>query len=308
MSLVLPLLLMLGGADPAPAPTPPETTTATTATEPATVRVLLLPVGGDVSDVTRGNLDRTILARFKRFSGLVIVPAVDDGGCGGAEDRPACLQELLTRNTADVVVATSASAAGGDATVTMLVLHRDGSTLAETTSSMSRMDGGTITDAATKTLRATADALHEKDPDHFSEGDVTTRATTTTTTTTTTKLDQDAVRQGLLLGGGVGLGIGVLAIVCGAIPGVLAGQATGQLTTLRNDYVKNGGDPATLEEARAQQKTTDGYVAAHNAIGVPVLWTGVVVTVLGGAALAAAVFALPATAEEAPSAAAGSTP
>lgn len=310
MSLALPLLLLLGAADPAPAATPaaaaePPAAT-TTETAPSTLRVLLLPVGGDISDATRDNLNRTILARFKRFSGLVITPALDDGGCGGADDRRACLQALAATANADVVVATGADTSGGDATVSMLVLQADGTTLSETSSSMSRMDGGTITDAANKALRATAETLLEKDPQHFGEGGVTTTTITTkTTTTTTTKLDQDALRQGVLLGGAAGVGVGVLTIVAGAIPGVLASQAVGQLSTLRNEYVRTGGDAAVLEQARAQQVVANDAVATWNGIGVPVVWTGIVLTALGGAALATAVFALPATEVEAE---AGSTP
>ena len=307
MSLALPLLLLLGAADPAPVSTAP----APEAAAPTMLRVLLLPVGGDISDATRDNLNRAIVARFKRFSGLQITPAADDVSCGGAEDRVACLQALAASANVAVVVTTSADTAGGDATVSMLVVHADGSVLADTTSSMSRMDGGTITDAASKTLRVTADALHEKDPQHFSEGGVTTTTTTkTTTTTTTTRVDQDALRSGLLMGGAAGLGVGILTIVGGAIPGALANSSATQLSTQRNRYVSSGGDAAILEEARAQQATTDGYVAAWNGIGVPVVWTGIVVTLLGGAALATAVFALPPTdtTEAEATSATGSTP
>ena len=304
MSVLLPLLLLLGTAEPAPVPTAvTETVTETaTTTNTAPLKVQLLPVAGDAADNRKTAVAHALLTRFKRFSALVISVGSSDGDCTAADDRITCLKDLAVAAGVDVVVAPGASAGGGDATVSFLVVDTAGTTLSSSTASVSRLDG-TFDDASRRALQDLSSALLEHDPDHFSEGGVTTTtATTTEITTTTTRVDQDALRQGLLIGGATGLGVGAVAVIVGAVMGGMASSAESALTGLRVRYVASDGDKAILEEARVQQQAAADSAALWNGVGIPLVWSGVGVAVLGGAAIAAAVFGLPAPQEEAPGA------
>ncbi|HEY1098573.1 MAG TPA: hypothetical protein VGF99_06580 [Myxococcota bacterium] len=293
------------GAGPAAAADPPAPTAATAPAEVApaadtradpTLRVLLLPSAGDVDDARKKAVDDAVFARFQRFSGLRLVRGTDADTCVAVDDRAACLQAIAgdAARATDLVVASVASGAGSDWSVRHVVVDDD-NTLAEGAGTASKLDGS-FDDARTQALTRLADALIAADAVHFVEGGVTTTTTTTvvTTTTTTTGPDVDAIRRGLLLGGAAGLGVGVVAIGTGTVLGVIASSARGDLSSLRVDYTRSG-DPAILEQAREQQAAAAGAADVYNGVGVPLVWTGIVLTALGGGALAAAMFALPPT-------------
>lgn len=295
------------GAGPAAAadPTAPAAATAPADAAPAdtradpTLRVLLLPSAGDVDDARKKAVDDAVFARFQRFSGLRLVRGTDADACVAVDDRAACLQAIAgdAARATDLVVASVASGAGSDWSVRHVVVDDD-STIADGAGTASKLDGS-FDDARTQALTRLADALVAADAVHFVEGGVTTTTTTTvvTRTTTTTGPDVDAIRRGLLLGGAAGLGVGVLAIGTGTVLGVIASSARGDLSSLRVDYTRSG-DPAILEQAREQQAAAAGAADVYNGVGVPLVWTGIVLTALGGGALAAAMFALPPTQAE----------
>jgi hypothetical protein len=95
----------------------------------------------------------------------------------------------------------------------------------------------------------------------------------------------------LRIGGGIAIGVGVLTMIGGFIPSALSSSANGDLVALRTQSVKDG---TITDDARAQAKQLRAdalsYQATYNDVGVPLLWTGFAVAVIGGAALAASFF------------------
>ncbi len=298
MSVVLPLVLSLLAAEPAPAAAPaepaPETPAAPAANAP--LRVLWQPMSGDVGDADRGLAGTAALQRLHRFGRLDITVAKDDSGCVLAEDRVACLQGLVASKSVDLVVAASATTSAGELVVSIDAVNATG-VVANAKGDSSRMDGSFV-DAAHAAVAALADTLDDADDFHWVLDAPAIRAGTGTTAVTTAGpaspgvvVGTSSLRQGLQYGGVAGLGVGVVAIVAGAVPGIAARQSEAGLTPLRLRYVD--GDAAALDEAKALQASGASWRASYNSIGVPVIWTGIVLAAAGGAAIATSIFALP---------------
>ena len=98
-----------------------------------------------------------------------------------------------------------------------------------------------------------------------------------------------SLRQPVLVAGAVGLGVGVTVLGLGLVPAFLANGSEADLTRLRVGYVDSGGDPAILDDAAVKQAEVDDRRALWNNVGLYAAWTGALVAIAGGAALAAAV-------------------
>lgn len=312
MSVVVPLVLSLLAADPAPA-------AAAAAPEPpvapapdAPLRVLWQPMSGDVGEADRALANTATLQRLHRYGRLAITVAKDDSGCVLADDRVACLQGLVTSRNVDLVVAASATTSAGELVVTIDAITAAGP-LANVKGDASRMDGSFV-DAGQAAVAALADTLDDADAFHWELDAQPVRSKSNSDGNSSTVgsapaagvvVATSSLRQGLQYGAIAGIGVGVVAIVAGAIPGIAARQDEGALTPLRLRYVD--GDAAALDEAKALQASAASWRASYNSIGVPVIWTGIVLAAAGGAALATSIFALPPD-EAAPAPATTSTP
>lgn len=305
MSVVLPLVLSLLAAEPAPAAAPAEPVSETPAAPAANapLRVLWQPMSGDAADADRSTAGTTALQHLHRFGRLKITAAKDDGGCVLAADRLACLQGLVSSANVDLVLAASATTSAGEFVVTIEAVNASG-VVASARGDASRMDGSFV-DAAHNAVTAVADSLDDADDFHWVLDAPAIRSGTSDTTSTapvasTVAVPTSSLRQGLQYGGAAGIGVGVVAIIAGAIPGIAARQDEAGLTPLRLRYVD--GDAAALDEASALQTSAASWRASYNTVGVPVIWTGIVLAAAGGAAIATSIFALP------PDEAATSTP
>jgi hypothetical protein len=294
MSVVLPLVLSLLAAEPAEPTAEPAAPAIPSSDAP--LRVLWQPMGGDAADADRGIAGTAALQHLHRFGRLKITAAKDDGGCVLAEDRVGCLQGLVASANVDLVIAASATTSAGELVVSVEAIGASG-VVAAAKGDASRMDGSFV-DAAHAAVNALADSLDDSNEFHWvldapvmrgSTADV--AGTPAAPVSSGMALPTSSLRQGLTYGGVAGVGVGVVAIVAGAIPGIAARQSEAGLTPLRLRYVD--GDAAALEEAKALQASAASWRSTYNSIGVPVIWTGVVLAAAGGAALATSIFALP---------------
>lgn len=302
MSVVLPLVLSLLAAEPAePAaaePTPATPASPAVPSSDAPLRVLWQPMAGDAADADRGIAGTAALQHLHRFGRLKITTAKDDGGCVLAEDRVACLQGLVASANVDLVIAASATTSAGELVVSVEAVGPSG-VVAAAKGDASRMDGSFV-DAAHNAVAALADTLDDSDEFHWvldapvmrgGGTDVAGTAGAAPVASSSMALPTSSLRQGLQYGGVAGVGVGVVAIVAGAIPGIAARQSEAGLTPLRLRYVD--GDAAALDEAKTLQDSAASWRSTYNSIGVPVIWTGIVLAAAGGAALATSIFALP---------------
>ena len=273
------------------APTPPSADAGTPGTAVVTrSRVLVLATSGDLDPAKRLLLTDLTAARLARFANLEIIAARDiearlgleaSKQAAGCDSDASCLANLTGALDVDVVCATSAGTLGGTTVFTLQLVDNSGTARARGSVQVSALD-----DLATAVSRVIDDAGRAATGDEPSDAVVRVAGTTAAAANAAAF---GSLRQPVLVAGAVGLGVGVTVLGLGLVPAVLANGSESDLTRLRVRYVDSGGDPAILDQAASKQAEVDDRRALWNNVGLYAAWTGALVAIAGGAAIAAAV-------------------
>ena len=250
---------------------------------PAVPKVLVLDTGGDLAADQRAVLTNLVATRLQRFDDLRVIAWRDvqqrlgleaDKQLAGCESDAACLADLAGAFDVDLLCVSAASRLGGTVVFTMQVVDERGEAKARGSVSVPVLDD--VAAAVTAVADDAGRALTGNEP-----------IVRTTNPSTSTAPLPTAARFPLQIGGAVGLAVGLTAAGIGIIPGALARGAEGDLRALRVDRVESGAsDDAILDAASRKQGEVDRLRGLWNTAGVPAVWGGVVVALLGSGALA----------------------
>jgi hypothetical protein len=250
---------------------------------PAVPKVLVLDTGGDLAADQRAVLTNLVATRLQRFDDLRVIAWRDvqqrlgleaDKQLAGCESDAACLADLAGAFDVDLLCVSAASRLGGTVVFTMQVVDERGEAKARGSVSVPVLDD--VAAAVTAVADDAGRALTGNEP-----------IVRTTNPSTSTAPLPTAARFPLQIGGAVGLAVGLTAAGIGIIPGALARGAEGDLRALRVDWVESGAsDDAILDAASRKQGEVDRLRGLWNTAGVPAVWGGVVVALLGSGALA----------------------
>jgi hypothetical protein len=253
---------------------------------PAVPKVLVLETGGDLADDQRIVLSNLVATRLQRFAGLRVIAQRDvqqrlgleaDKQLAGCESDAACLAELAGAFDVDLMCITAASRLGGTVVFTLQIVDERGEAKARGSVSVPALD-----DVAAAVATVADDAGRA-----VTGAEPVAATPVSSSSSSSSSLLPAAARFPLQIGGAVGLAVGLTAAGLGAIPGIMARGAEGDLRGLRVDWIESGAsDDAILDAAARKQLEVDRLRGLWNTAGAPAVWGGVLVGVAGGAALA----------------------
>jgi hypothetical protein len=262
-----------------------------TSPEPGPTRVLVLDTSGDLSADQRAVITNVVAARLQRFSPLRVVAQRDvqqrlgletAKQLAGCESDTACIAELADAFDVDLLCVTAASRLGGTVVFTLQIIDDRGLAKARGSVSVSALDD--VAAAVSSVADDAGRALCSVEP-----ADAPVSASSSASSLSSPL--SSSWRLPLQVGGAAALGVGLVAVTIGAIPGVMARSAEGDLTGLRTDWLESGADDdAILGRANAKQAEIDEHRGAWNSWGIAVVWSGILVSLVGGAAVAAGTF------------------
>jgi hypothetical protein len=276
-------LVVLAAAEPsAPSPSLPSPT-----------RVLVLDTSGDLAADQRLVLTNLVAVRLQRFPSLRVVAQRDvqqrlgletAKQLAGCESDTACIAELAGAFDVDLLCVTAASRLGGTIVFTLQIIDERGEAKARGSVSVPALD-----DVAVAVSAVADDAgrlVSDAEPIDAPASAPSVSASPSSSSLPTPLSSSWSLP--LQVGGVAGVVCGLVAVMVGAVPGVMARSAEGDLTALRVAWLESGAsDPDVLSDASQKQLEIDGQRAAWNSWGLPLVWGGAILSVVGGAAIAA---------------------
>lgn len=267
-----------------------------TSPEPGLTRVLVLDTSGDLSADQRAVITNVVAARLQRFSPLRVVAQRDvqqrlgletAKQLAGCESDTACIVELADAFDVDLLCVTAASRLGGTVVFTLQIIDDRGLAKARGSVSVPALDdvAAAVSSVADDAGRAICSVEPVDDPVSASP------SPSPSSSPSSPSPLSSSWRLPVQVGGAAALGVGLVGVAIGAIPGVRARAAEGDLTGLRTAWLESGADDdAILARANAKQAEIDEHRGAWNSWGIAVVWSGIVVSLVGGAAVAAGTF------------------
>ena len=268
-----------------------------TSPEPGLTRVLVLDTSGDLSADQRAVITNVVAARLQRFSPLRVVAQRDvqqrlgletAKQLAGCESDTACIVELADAFDVDLLCVTAASRLGGTVVFTLQIIDDRGLAKARGSASVSALDD--VAAAVSSVADDAGRALCRVEPADAPVSASSSSSSSPSSSPSPSPLSS-SWRLPVQVGGAAALGVGLVGVAVGAIPGVRARAAEGDLTGLRTEWLESGAtDESILARANAKQAEIDEHRGAWNSWGIAVVWSGIVVSLVGGAAVAAGTF------------------
>jgi hypothetical protein len=246
----------------------------------------VLDVTGTLDAAERSTLTSLLATEFARFDGLDVVARGDvarllelegERQAAGCDDG-ACLAELVGALDVDLAAVAQAGRVGGTTLFTLQLVDRKGSTVAQGSAEVSDLDD--LLGRVRAVVATVGTQVTGEEPDDAGA------AAVPAGSSSSSPLGLVAGwRLPLLVGGAVTFGLGAVVAGVGFVPLQLYGSARNDLRDLRVEYVGSGGDDAVLDQAAARQRDAEGLRQMWNQGGVPAVWIGSTVAVVGATAL-----------------------
>ena len=215
-------------------------------------------------------------------------PPTGDAEKAAAEHR-ACLAGLVETFGAAFVVETTLGESSRGILFVATAVDAQGTAIATERGLGGGLDGAPRADVVANAITTLGRLVAQEEPTGETATVVKSEATTTSAGDTPLPAE---LRDPLLYGGVGGLVVGGLLMGLATIPAFQSASAEGELSVLRTAYLKDPSDD-TLRDANARQAEAADAADLWNGPGLLAFWTGTLVVLASGGALAAGVLLTP---------------